>query len=652
MALTQLAPPYPIFTDKSGSPLDNGYLYFGEVNKNPETNPIQVYYDPTFTQPAAQPLRTLNGYVMRNGSPALIYANSQFSVTVRDKNNALVIYSPTGYGFTPGSTATNTDQISYNEGSTGAVTRVLTSRLQDIVSVKDFGAVGDGVTNDTDAFAAASAAITAQDGGTLVIPFGTYILGKQTFAGATGLNYSYKSSEMISITGCSRPVVIKGNGAVLKLADGLRFGSFNPVTGAPASPSLPFYDQDYVADLGQMMFIGYCYSVTIEDLELDGNINNQIIGGGWGDTGTQISARGILDFENDNVFVKNVYVHHHGLDGFETKRTVDASTTTVYPHTYINCRGYYNGRQGISWTGGNNLTMISCDMSHTGKNGVVASAPGAGIDIEPESSLGKNGTFINCRFYDNNGVGMLASTGTSSDCAFYNCQMIGTTNYSGWAQSPAASGYRFHDCTIIGAWVWPGGSADPELAAKWFGCKFLMDPAQSPSGVIFGSRMNLDASINVLYKGCAFYAANGYTLPFSDPGVAGAIYDTCTFEQDGAGSFFTRGNFYGHNRIIHAGTWDNFGSVIFGRVYENGVLASIALPTIGDLSMASNDGGAGKTVRIVSYYSPTIWAGLVGGAIQGDIVLSPNPTASGFIGSVCVTAGNPGTWKTFGSISA
>jgi hypothetical protein len=101
MALTQLAPPYPIFTDKSGSPLDAGYLYFGEVNKNPETNPIQVFYDSAFTQPAAQPLRTSNGYVMRNGSPALIYAGSQFSVTVRDKNNALVIYSPVGFGVVP-----------------------------------------------------------------------------------------------------------------------------------------------------------------------------------------------------------------------------------------------------------------------------------------------------------------------------------------------------------------------------------------------------------------------------------------------------------------------------------------------------------------------------------------------------------------------
>jgi hypothetical protein len=38
---------------------------------------------------------------MRNGSPALIYTNSQFSVTVRNKSNALVIYSPVGFGIIP-----------------------------------------------------------------------------------------------------------------------------------------------------------------------------------------------------------------------------------------------------------------------------------------------------------------------------------------------------------------------------------------------------------------------------------------------------------------------------------------------------------------------------------------------------------------------
>lgn len=36
---------------------------------------------------------------------------------------------------------------------------------------------------------------------------------------------------------------------------------------------------------------------------------------------------------------------------------------------------------------------------------------------------------------------------------------------------------------------------------------------------------------------------------------------------------------------------------------------------------------------------------------QGDIIYNEAPTAGGFIGWVCVTAGMPGSWKSFGVIS-
>lgn len=83
-------PPYPSYFDVDGSPLEDGYIYFGAANQNPETNPITVYWDAAYTQPALQPIRTSGGFTYRAGTPANIYVSTDFSITVRDKNRRLV----------------------------------------------------------------------------------------------------------------------------------------------------------------------------------------------------------------------------------------------------------------------------------------------------------------------------------------------------------------------------------------------------------------------------------------------------------------------------------------------------------------------------------------------------------------------------------
>lgn len=84
---------FPQFFDADGSPLDNGSIYFGLVNQNPETNPIQVYWDADLTQPAAQPIKTLNGYISRAGTPARLFVNQNYSINVRNRKRELVYYS-------------------------------------------------------------------------------------------------------------------------------------------------------------------------------------------------------------------------------------------------------------------------------------------------------------------------------------------------------------------------------------------------------------------------------------------------------------------------------------------------------------------------------------------------------------------------------
>ena len=59
--------------------------------------------------------------------------------------------------------------IAYDQGGTGSVERTVESRLQDMVTIYDFGAVGDGVANDTAAFTAAQSSPSP-----VLIPAGTY----------------------------------------------------------------------------------------------------------------------------------------------------------------------------------------------------------------------------------------------------------------------------------------------------------------------------------------------------------------------------------------------------------------------------------------------------------------------------------------------
>lgn len=83
---TQIGNAYQLIVDKYGKPLDNGLVYIGQAGQNAELYPIQVFYDEDFTIPAPQPLRTINGYFSRNGSPAKIFIQGvQCSIIVKDK---------------------------------------------------------------------------------------------------------------------------------------------------------------------------------------------------------------------------------------------------------------------------------------------------------------------------------------------------------------------------------------------------------------------------------------------------------------------------------------------------------------------------------------------------------------------------------------
>jgi hypothetical protein len=56
--------------------------------------------------------------------------------------------------------------------------------------------------------------------------------------------------------------------------------------------------------------------------------------------------------------------------------------------------------------------------------------------------------------------------------------------------------------------------------------------------------------------------------------------------------------------------------------------------------------------RVSARYGAATAAPTTGIWARGDIVWNSEPSAAGYIGFVCVTAGEPGTWKGFGVIQS
>jgi hypothetical protein len=107
MSALSVEPPYPAFAGTDGLPLENGYILIGTVNLNPVTNPIAVFFDAALTISAVQPIRTSGGYPVYQGTPSRIYAGSDYSIQVQDKNGTVVYTSFNGNATGSGTVASN-----------------------------------------------------------------------------------------------------------------------------------------------------------------------------------------------------------------------------------------------------------------------------------------------------------------------------------------------------------------------------------------------------------------------------------------------------------------------------------------------------------------------------------------------------------------
>ena len=256
MSALSIQPPYPVFAETDGQPLENGYIWIGTAGLPAISNPITAYWDAAGTIAAAQPIRTIGGYPMNSGTPATLYvASSDYSILVQNKNGSSI------YSSLNATERYSSALVTFLQAGANAVQRTAQSKMRDIVSVKDFGAVGNDMADDSAALQSAIDYLWANNGGEVYIPPGIYraanvilrpgIRLRGSGAGDAPLTSEKRPATTLKIVASAAPgsAIIKGDpgindsrfagGGILDIAF---VGSLSSVSERPSAGSLPAHD--------------------------------------------------------------------------------------------------------------------------------------------------------------------------------------------------------------------------------------------------------------------------------------------------------------------------------------------------------------------------------------------------------------------------
>lgn len=205
MAGSLLPQPKQTFTDDAGKPLNGGQIYTYAAGS---LTPKATYQDKALTIANTNPvIANARGEVTLYGSGAyrLILKDKQGN-TIWDQDNIESPASAIGAEVGGLSGASGASLVGFQQSGTAAVARTAMDKMREVVSVEDFGAAGDGATDDMGAFQRAANYLSTVGGGTLRLNKRAYYLSQYAGADVGGkvLNASIAngtSSKCLAIPG-------------------------------------------------------------------------------------------------------------------------------------------------------------------------------------------------------------------------------------------------------------------------------------------------------------------------------------------------------------------------------------------------------------------------------------------------------------------
>ena len=588
------------------------------------------------------------------------------------------------------------------QGST--VNRPINLKLQETISVTDFGANPSNTAAQNDiAFHAASNAIVANGGGILLIPPGIYTVCQQhqnynpTFGPDAGNGpYAWYAEPPIWITGCPNGVKIEAYGAKLVMPNGQYFGSFVPGTTTPYTPpSLPFYNNAYGAMPGYFVAIyNNTGPISIVGLECNGNNVNYVVGGQWGDTGYQVAADGFYIINNLQTSIKDCIINNCGRDGIDYIYYNLGFQSSPTPALIENVIANYNTRNNLSIQGGIGINISNSDLSYSGQAINVGtgtnlySSPGACVDIEPVTgTIASNIEFNNVNMIGSYGTGFGCDNGISNNITVNDCTIWSPRNASIAINNPYVV---FNNTKIYGAFTEVYSSYYSVLGTiggngtKFYGCLFsdpLLNGQISGQGTSSPGIVGIGSAKGVSFVNCSFvnyyqplgtindayiencnFVSNCNTLPdktavldiSGSTFVNNQIYDNVTTTT--ANGYYVKLNFsqaFIGNNYLHPATinndlkWVNWDSNAGGFTGYYGSKAAdwTSLQFLGINKNLNINNYSGYIRVFANTAAPT-----TGTYYAGDRCYNQAPAVGQPKGWICTVSGTPGTWVSEGNL--
>lgn len=270
--------------------------------------------------------------------------------------------------------------------------------------VTDFGAKADNKTDNYTAFKKAAATLSANGGGTLLIPKGTYYIASYKILGGSQKN----TVTDILFTNCNSLTVL-GNNSTIRLN-----GNFTRTLDYGANGFFHYAYNNTVCPFK----MSNCKNVVIKDLTLNGEVDKMrkqdgvVEGENYGININDADAAAA----SSNILLQNITTHHFATDGI----VINTNGENIIVNK---CNSYKNARQGLSIVKGSNIKCLFSSFDSTGITGRYGNhAPSAGIDVENEGGAGalKNVLIQNCNLRGNDGF-QLVTTVYSENVTIDSC---------------------------------------------------------------------------------------------------------------------------------------------------------------------------------------------------------------------------------------